>query len=297
MRCRAAAIDAIMGMMEAAPNRRKLLVLPVIALALLSCLPKPKDETEFPESERSIIIQMKTVEHPDSEFEQRLAVPELTVYGDGTLIVAGAGGDLLQARLDDGEIRDLLDYLDGKGFFDFDYEQPRVDPPPPGAATYIFATTTLAQNAVRACALTSEPPQDAGEEWSQFRRLQAIRDRLLAIETAAAGDFESDGLVVLVERFADLVDPAYPLSAAELTEIAPEVGAVGTKRLTGEAADAALSAIGAGRIGQAVTVTDAPGRYRVAYRPLLPHEDNFPEFDLPRQSEGTSFGAPLAGCG
>ena len=278
------------GQMDAAP-RFTLLTAIVCALLLLSCLPKPEEETEFPESERSIIVQMKTVEQPDSELEQRLAIPEVTIYGDGTLIVASADGGLLEGRLDDGEVRGLLDYLDGKGYFDFDYEQPRVSPPPAGEATYLFATTTLKQNAVRACALTSEPPEDAGGEWSQFRRLQDIRDRLLAIETESALRYEPEEWVLFVRPFpagvSGPVPQEWPLPDIDLSAVVEGGGQTVLTAVQGKTLDQALEG---GLVLQAQ-------RFNIAYRPRLPFEENFPEFDLPPAGEGVSFDAPLAGCG
>jgi hypothetical protein len=279
-----------MCMMEAAPARRKLLAAAVCGLVLTSCLPKPEEETEFPESERSVIVQMKTVAQSDSELEQRVTLPEVTLYGDGTIIALADAGTLHQARLGDDEVRELLDYFDGKGFFDFDYEQPRVRPPPEGTATYIFATTTLKQNAIRACALASEPPEDAGREWSQFRRLQDIRDRIRAIETDAQ-PYEPEAWVLFVRPVSEgIIGPVpeeWPLADVDLAAVAASSG------------QTTLSAEQALTLDQRLRgrLVAQRQRFTVAYRPLLPHEDNFPEFDLPPAGEGVSFEAPLAGCG
>jgi len=68
-------------------------LLAIAVVGLAGCLPKPEEPIEWLEREDAVIVQMKTVESAESELAQRLAVPDFTLYGDGTLIYStdGAG--------------------------------------------------------------------------------------------------------------------------------------------------------------------------------------------------------------
>ncbi|MDZ4277737.1 MAG: hypothetical protein U1B78_01230, partial [Dehalococcoidia bacterium] len=106
--------------------RKGLLALPIVLLATAAgCLPKPDEPVEFLARPDSVIIQLKRVDAPESPFAQRVAVPDLTLYGDGTLLLSrGGGSTLVQAQVPEDAIRDLLEFMEDEGFFNFRYEEP-----------------------------------------------------------------------------------------------------------------------------------------------------------------------------
>jgi hypothetical protein len=280
--------------MKAVVKHRKALLLLSSLVALAACLPQPDDPIEFLRREESIIVQVKVVNDAESAFEQLLTTPEVTLYGNGTLIVIDGEAGLVRAHVGDGEIQDLLEHMEGKGFFDFNYHQPDRA----GPVTYVFGHSKLAQNAVRACGL-GEPAPDGGE-WSQVRRLQDVRERLDAIVAEALEGnpqpYRPEEVAVVVEREIELREPVGALDAAELNEIAPRTGVPGERKYRlDEMPDLAALRGGGGMAG--AVFAKKSGAYVFGMRPVLPFEENFPEFDLPPEGSDADPSASLRRCG
>jgi len=262
------------------------------AVSFSRCLPRPGDDVEWVRREDAIIVQMKTASGADVSN----VVPDFTLYGDGTLLFARpdeAGHLRLQrANLAEPAVRDLLEFIAGTGFMDFSYEQPRPERATSRPTTFIYAQTMLAANAVSAYALDSALAEGEGQEWRQFRRLQEISRRLesldpLTLDAKADGEFVPEALLLVVEE-TGAPDTAgspidWPLPAIDLNAIAPP-GAGRVQLLMDGPAAAALLA-GFTSSGLSVPLI-GPYRERdrfffVGYRPVLPYEDNFPEFEPP----------------
>ncbi len=259
-------------------------------------LPKPEKKIEWVRQADAVIVQMKTVGGlPQPGLMARPTVPDFTLYGDGTVIFTQpskrgqfAPPLLLQAQLPADSMRDLLTFIDATGFFSFTYDQPRL-----GfydfATTYLYASTKGQANAVSAYALDSARP--ARPEWDQFRKLREIKSRLdaTANNTVAAGaaiTYTTDAIVLSVQYdgpASPIVSAAarrpleWPFADIDLASIAAATG-FGERHIKGDQAQAILNSatpINGGFFIQA-------GRdFWVFYRPVLPYEENFPEFEPP----------------
>ncbi|MEX0786404.1 MAG: hypothetical protein WD939_07205, partial [Dehalococcoidia bacterium] len=177
----------------------------------------------------SILIQKKTTTtSPDA------VLPDLTLYGDGTIIYLERPGDqtspLLEALLADDAVLGLLELLIDEGFLDFTYEQPEPDRATDQPTTYLYVRTMTAANAVSANAVDSVLPDDAGDEFDDFRKLQRLVEELDAIDPVALGGspprgYEPEDMLLFVEPR----DPPnvagsplqWPNTAITLADIAP----------------------------------------------------------------------------
>ena len=269
-----------------------LFLLVALAGALAACLPKPDEPIEWLQRADAVIIQKKTVNDASSELEQRLTVPEFTLYGDGTLIYErkrgiGYGLPILEAELSEEAIRGLLESIVDEGFLEFAYDQPRrasaVDVP----TTYLYVQTKAAANAVSAYGLGFELPEDAGKEWDQFRRIEKIARRLDEFDpsewgASAEGEFVPEAGLLLVQRAGEADEdpgrPAWPVPEVSLAGVAPPDGDVGETHIEGALA---------GRLAQLFSLDEAAvyreddGLFVVGFDQVLPYEEHFPEFDRP----------------
>lgn len=264
---------------------RLALLLLLAAISLAACLPSPDDPIEFLAEPDSIVIQMRDVSAEQLAGAEQIPLFDFTLYGDGTLIYLAKAGDqrYSTAHLPDDAIRDLLKSAVDEGFLEFAYEQPRSDLF--GAfTTFLYVHTKEAANAISGYALDSVLPEDAGSEWEQFRRLREIVERLEEIDPVALGG--SEPVEYVPESVLLTVEPtdapnvagsplAWPFSAINLGEIArPGSGPI-ERRLEG--ADAALIS---GWL-PATRFQHGERWFNVRYRPLLPFEEHFPEFEQP----------------
>jgi len=255
--------------------RIALLLLSAAFLASAACLPKHDDPIDYLQLPESVIVHMDVgagflFPPPD--------VPEFTLYGDGTLILAAdQGTTLVQSRLSKGEIEDLLEFIENTGFFNFQYEQPEIfitDVP----TTYFYVNTRDAANAVSAYALGANFPD--GDEYEPLRRLNDIKARLDEIAAGAMTEPfvpETGELAIFPQGSGTTADEPWPFPQIDIAAAAPDGPAT-------YALDAnELAALGLA--DPAATTCWCPvehlGRvFTVRYRPVLPHEENFPEFDV-----------------
>ena len=272
------------------------IVLPFLAalLAVLAaCLPRPDEPVEWVRRPESIVVQVKALHDPASELEQRVVVPEFTLYGDGTLIFTRPDDEgpprLLRAQLPVEAIRDLLEFVVEKGFLEFFYDQPG---PASGAnlpATFIYVNTIGGANSVRALGLGALSLEDSGEEFDDLRRLEEIVRRLNSLDPEAVGgeiegEFSPEALLLLVQPTgaSNVVgSPAvWPFTTIDLSEIAPPDSTGGERVVEGETVSDLMNLLPPGP-PFALAVKQGERTFEVSYRFLLPFEENFPEFDQP----------------
>lgn len=240
----------------------------------LACRPTPSDPIEYLHREDSIIIQLLTVDADASEIERHLPVPEFTLYGDGTLIyqsVSGDGTRLLETTLPADAVQELLEGIVDEGFLDFIYDQPA----PEGASrvtTFVYAHTRDLANAVSIRGADDPLPEDAGDEFDQYRSVMAFVEALRALDLAALGGSEpttyvAEQYLMVNQTLDENSEPSERIVQA--TEIVGLLESKGAPKLTlEEFADPILT-----------TPEGRPGQ-KIAIAPLLPFYQNFPEFDL-----------------
>ena len=257
-------------------------------------LPNPDEKIEWVRREDAVIVQRRSFGGDSMLFSVEVErAPSFTLYGDGTLIVREATKDcgtvsdpcsarLLQSGLSDHDILELLQFIDGTGFLNFRYEQPV--PPVQGAPTaYFYVSTKSAANAVRAGTLGWEP--QGGAEWSEFRKLKTIDQRLQelrgqAVETStpfapAEGELK---IVPLVAN--DLIGvPEWPFPQFDIAAAAPSTSDGHLRLSAGELALLELTDASAAYCW--CSVQQSGRLFNVFYRPVLPFEENFPEFETP----------------
>jgi hypothetical protein len=257
-----------------------------VAVAFADCLPQPEDEIEWLHREDAVIVQMRVSEGSSIGMDARPELPDLTLYGDGTLILSVESPSettLVVAALSAGKMEDLLGSIEEEGFFDFTYSQP-TRAVSDADTTYLYVNTKFAANAVSAYALGADAPES--DEWRQFRKLARIRERIDRLaEEALGGVTEAlhpdGGELVIVPLYGNPADYApWPFPQIDVSGLAgtPEGG---LRRLSpGELevlrlADAASTTCWCG-----VVYNGRP--FSAYYRPLLPYEEHFPEFETPQ---------------
>lgn len=262
-----------------------------VAFGARTCLPKPGDDIEWLHREDVVVVQMTDVSAPAVlEIRSAEPVPNFTLYGDGTLIFALPSDrsgllptPLREASISKGDIRSLLEFFDKQGFFEFSYEQPRgsgSDFP----TTYAYVNTKSAANAISVYGISSSGGGGDAES-AQFRRLQRIRQRLDDLATdAAEGDsatFEPREVVLFVQRALPGTSerPAWPIEGIDLATVAPDSG-IGELSIGGDEVPLVLENLTMATLATG-GFNQGGQRYVVWYRPVLPYEENFPEFDPP----------------
>jgi hypothetical protein len=268
-----------------------LLGIAIVAAAIYAgsrWLPEPEKDIEWVHSPESIIVQMKTSggDDPITGFLSGLRPAPFTLYGDGTLIASEAADDcslsgacqsVLESHLSEVEVRDLLVFIEDTGFFDFYYEQPQ--PPINGApTTRIFAAVKDRQNAVTANAL--HYPNLEGAEWHQFRKLAEIRVRLSEVQEQILANTlhyrPAEGKISVLREASPVEGTVPEWSFAQVDISAATEIVMSADRLQ----ELQISDV-------STTYCWCPvqhnGRvYNVYYRPVLPYEENFPEFEPPQ---------------
>ena len=250
---------------------RLTLFLLAVLLTTIACRPTPSDSVEYLHREDAIIIQMLAVGEEASEIDRALAVPEFTLYGDGTLIYQKETADgtrLLQTLLPGNAVQTLLEAIVDVGFLDFTYDQPA----PEGASsetTFFYAHTLDRANAVRLRGVSSALPEDADDEFDQYGKVQTFVEILRELDPAARGGTEPTAYIaadyVVTSLTVDGVSTQQEMTRAEVIELIAGLG-----RTSGSALE-----------DLALPIQIDPG-FGPAIRlaPLLPYYENFPEFDL-----------------
>ncbi len=255
-------------------------------------LPKPAKKIEWVHSSESVIVQMKVNGFQAVEangIDPYVIVPEFTLYGDGTLVASKSGSKcpcpLIKAKLSDNQVKDLLWYIDDSGFFDFSYIEPGG--PDSFPTTYIYAAMKNAQNisgrhfGLATCIGDCTPP-------SHYRTLGQIEARLeqvieKAVSSGTATDYWADS-IVLSAKITNVTirstPPEWPLPQVDLATIA-NGSDFGSRPIKGDLAKRVQVALADYR-GETDYLIDGQW-FAAGYAPVLPHEDNFPEFEPPTQ--------------
>ena len=277
-------------------STRIAMVLAVAMLVLLACRPSPSDPVDYLHREDAIIIQMLSVDANASEIERRSLVPELTLYGDGTLIYLSEGihgPTLYQVQLAEDAIDGIVETISDEGFLDFFYDQPAPEGSSGQPSTYVYAHTLERANAVVFKGLDSELPEDAGDEFDPFRSARKIINQVQAegLDTsydAAPAEYSPASVTLLIEPLgeAPLVDTVLflPLLQVNLAFVAPLDGGLVEHRVDGELALTLWTTFAFDNRDE-LTPTVGPlyqqwNGYLIKFVPLLPYHENFPEFDL-----------------
>ena len=249
------------------------LLLLAVLLTPIACRPTPSESVEYLHREDTILIQMLSLGAGTSEIDRALTVPELTLYGDGTLIYQHETADgtrLLQTLLPENAVQELLEAIVDEGFLDFTYDQPALQGAS-GDTTFLYAHTLDRANAVRVRVVSSALPVDAGDEFDQYRKIQTFVEMLRAFDPiTVGGEVPSVYLADLFKRYTLAVnrtpEPVAGVPEAEVVELPRVLGRGRTLEK--------LLAIRMGGPGDGLTSST------FSYAPLLPYHENFPEFDL-----------------
>jgi hypothetical protein len=246
--------------------------------------PEPDEPIEYLAREDAVLVQMTEVSGlPHPQLIDRLTLPAFTLYGDGTVIYADASGEgLVRAEVPGEAVQDLLEEFDDNGFFDFQYEQPLPDGANADATrTYIYAQTKAAANLSTAAHLTLAAERALD---SEFEAMAQLRDLLAsfdpqAVAGRAIGPYEPAEIALMVERIdADEASTAIEWRdmSVSLASLTPAEGsAVAGRYIPVEEAAQIVQALPNGY----AEFREGNAHYRVAYRPALPFEEHFPEFD------------------
>lgn len=249
----------------------------LLAILAAACLPGPDDPVEYVHEKTAVLLQLQDVP-AELETATGRSLPEVTLYGDGAVIYLDGAGVLMQAVLPDDAVEDLLASAVDEGFLDFDYEQPVPDSAAPEPITYLYVQTRGDANAVKARGLgTASEGDTGGDEFTQYGTLEQLRDDFLALDPVDLGaeppvPFETETALIWAEPVdAEAGAPEWPYPGVPLTEIAADPGRSSAAALVG----------GTGvDVAQGATLYQQDGQtYRVSFRPLLPYENAFPEFD------------------
>jgi hypothetical protein len=274
--------------MQAMPTLRKPVALFLATAILVVVAPAcfgGGEPVEYLHRPDTILIQMTSSRGlPAAEYQHRPELPDFTLYGDGTLLLSSEANDattLLRSRLSPDSVLDLLSEIRDTGFFDFNYEQPEI-PVTDGGSTLIYVNTRTAANAVSAYALGAEIPE--GDEWDEFRRLEGIKARLDEVAGQAgedAGVFQPEGgMLEIIPLFGDPADgEPWPFPQLDIATAAP--GLLPSTYTLRPNEFAALDLTNAGSTHCWCEVQHTGRLFSVYYRPILPFEENFPEFYRP----------------
>jgi hypothetical protein len=243
----------------------------LLLVALPACFGGPDDPVEYLHEGTIVLLQLQEV--PDGVDTHR-SVPLLTLYGDGTVIFVDDAGALMQATLSDDDVEGLLESVVDAGFLDFDYDQPLPDSAAPEPVTYLYVQTRDGANAVKARGLGTAASV-VGDEFAEYRAIQDLRDDLVAFEPGEAAPFQAQTTLVWAEPVDDAGESSeWPYVEVALADIARDSADGDASSITGDAGAelAGSSALNALYRQEGLA-------YRVSFRPLLPHENAFPEFD------------------
>ena len=286
------------------PCKRAALLLPPAILLLAvgaACLPSPDEPIDYVRRENAVIIQLKNVQELGNPSDvslrmmDRLTIPAFTLYGDGTLLftrVDDTGQEqLIIATLPEEAILDLVQFIVDEGFLEFTYEQPRpAAPGPPPLTTFLYVNTKDGTNATRAQDLSAGSLDGASSDYTEFRRLIKIKERLESLDLLALGGTVSGAfapkaalLVVVPFRGESPTSPgAWLYPEIDLDEIAPPGVEFGERIITRDEVPDLFADLFFDEL-QIISQVIQFGEqlFVVGVRPALPFDENFPEFDQP----------------
>jgi hypothetical protein len=157
-------------------------------------------------------------------------------------------------------------------------------PPVQGAPTaYFYASTREGANAVRASALGWE---EDGAEWSEFRKLKTIDQRLhevwgQAVETSTPFAPAEGELAIAPFMVEDLTGvPEWRFPHIDISAAAPGSRLARLRLSADELAQLELADPSAAECW--CQVQQLGRLFSVYYRPVMPFEENFPEFEPTR---------------
>ena len=279
--------------MEAMQRFHKLFVVIALSGALaLACLPGGDEPIDYLERPNAIIIQLLNVSgQPQPRIADRLTTPEFTLYGDGTLIftqVGDAGGtQLLEAELPKEAIEDLLAFIVGEGFLNFAYEHAGESGATDATTTFLYVNTKAGVNSTSAYGLGAGSLADGPEQLQSIAEIVQRLDELdpEALGGRVVGPYEYGEIALLVQPVEEpniVGSPAvFPFPEIDLAEIAPPGSGLVERRIESDLGtilgvvppEPAVPLLGPFQQGDRF--------FFFGFRPILPFEENFPEFDFP----------------
>lgn len=249
---------------------RAVLLVILSALLLVACRPTPSDPVQYLHREDSIIIQVLSIDADSPKLDRALAVPEFTLYGDGTLIYKSVDADgtrLLETKLPEDAVQQLLEDIVDEGFLDFLYDQP-APVSATSLTTFVYVQTRDLANAV-SFRSAADPQEDTDKEYRSVLQIVATLRSLdpVALTGGESTAYVAEQYVRVNQPLDESSEPSEQIfDAAEITVIfAPK----GVLKVTLE--DFAVPI---------VTNTEGRPPQKIAFAPLLPYYENFPEFDL-----------------
>ena len=266
---------------------RALFVLLGIFVAVLSsaCFRGGDDPVEYLHRPDAIIVQMLRLSgDPQPEVADRVVPPDFTLYGDGTLIFlrpsTGDAPSLLQAELPESAVDELLAFIVDEGFLEFRYRHSVEGAASDAPTRFLYVNTKAAVNAISAVDLAGGAANGAKE----LRSIAEIAQRLSAVSPTdvggrVVGRYAYDEVALFVQplQSASGEPPAWPVEGIDLASLAAPGSGVNKQALRVAEAGALLAELSEASWGR----YQQDGRiFAVGYRPLLPFEEHFPEFDF-----------------
>jgi hypothetical protein len=264
---------------------KRVLVLAIawsIALSTACFWREDQEPVEWVELPEAIVIQMRRVGGLPGDDPLELDMPDFTLYGDGTVIYRAtdpAGDSWAIATLPNDSIAELLEFIRGKGFMEFTYDQPEPGSVSDAQTTLLYVNAKSEANAVSAYALDSDA--EDGDAWDQFRALQEIVERLDEVDPVAlGGSVEGEFAPEQTRIIAQLTNsPEAPAAAIDWPY--PKIALPALVHADGSAVEFLVDGdVGRMPVPRFETYVINGTFYRVGFQPVLPHEENFPEFDV-----------------
>ena len=246
-----------------------------------ACLGGGDEAVEYLHRPDTIVVQMLSLSgDPQPEVADRVVLPGFTLYGDGTLVFVRPADDgspsLLQAELSKEAIDELLRFIVDEGFLDFRFRHSREGAATGAPTTFLYVNTIAGVNATSAEDLDAVAPNDAKE----FRSIAEIAERLAGLKPAeVAAPYEHDEVALFVQplRLFEGEAPIWPVDTIDLAGLAPDESGVFMQILEREDAVEVSEELGEASWGRYRQGDDV---FAVGYRPRLPFEEHFPEFDF-----------------
>jgi hypothetical protein len=256
-------------------------------------IPRPATKIEWVQRADAVVVQMKPVGFhlvSSDGLDNDRTAPYFTLYGDDTVIFNDSSDrcpcQLKKVQLSKDDVQALLSFIDDTGFFEFSYLEPGG--PQGGATTYIYAALRDEAN-ISGIGLVTGRILGKFDPPDHYRKIQAISARLRdimekTVSTGAATDYYADAIVLTAKFRASgpppagmrSMPPAWPLPQFTLASIAGASGS-GTRHTEGDLARNVQQALAAHPFE--TDYLEGGQWVSVAYRPVLPYEEAFPEFD------------------
>lgn len=255
----------------------RLLLLVIFAtLVAVACIPRPEKQIDYLELPEAIVVQAKTDPGPNLNLplEKACLVPDFTLYGDGTALFV-RDGTVRQARLSEEDVRSLIEPLVDHGYMDYNYDQPRRNIETLSGITFLYVHTQDAANAVALIEVYQGTPD--GDEGKQFRYILEFLD---ALDSLAAREPSTNFTPERQLLAAAAWEGEVPNNL--LPPVLPWDGAVDLGSLVPPGSDDVKTIeIEPGSPEPERFVSQGGRTFLICARPVLPYEENFPEFDAP----------------